>query len=160
MELLLWRHAEAMDGSPDHARELTPRGKEQAWRIAAWLKKHAPGGIRLLVSPAVRARQTAAFFREEMEIREALASDAAPDEILALLDWPNAAPCVIVGHQPMLGEILARLLKDARYLHSVRKGALWWLSGMAGEEKAKLRCRKDPGDKPFPRADHLETAGK
>ena len=36
MDLLLWRHAEAVEGSPDHARELTERGQRQARRMATW----------------------------------------------------------------------------------------------------------------------------
>ena len=35
MELLLWRHAEAEDGFPDAERRLTPRGEQQAQRMAA-----------------------------------------------------------------------------------------------------------------------------
>jgi phosphohistidine phosphatase len=38
MELILWRHAEAEDGIPDMARELTSKGKKQAKHMAAWLK--------------------------------------------------------------------------------------------------------------------------
>ena len=42
MDLLLWRHAEAVDGTPDHLRELTPRGLKQARRMANWLDAHKP----------------------------------------------------------------------------------------------------------------------
>jgi phosphohistidine phosphatase len=90
MELLLWRHAEAQDGTPDAARCLTTRGQKQARKIARWLETHAPEPLRLMVSPTIRTRQTAGFFRSSMEICEALATDAPPAEILALLDWPNA----------------------------------------------------------------------
>ena len=34
MNLILWRHAEAQDAEPDLARELTPRGRKQAERMA------------------------------------------------------------------------------------------------------------------------------
>ena len=37
MNLLLWRHAEAQDGDPDLARELTARGRKQAEKMAHWL---------------------------------------------------------------------------------------------------------------------------
>lgn len=35
MELILWRHAEAEEGFPDMARQLTGKGltKQDAWRI-------------------------------------------------------------------------------------------------------------------------------
>ncbi|MDR0673181.1 MAG: histidine phosphatase family protein [Zoogloeaceae bacterium] len=138
MELLLWRHAKAEDGLPDHARELTRTGREQARRVAAWLEEHGPREMRLLVSPATRTRQTASCFREAMELNDALASAAAPKDILAMIDWPNAqTPCLLVGHQPMLGEIAAALLPAAS-LPAFHKGALWWISG-AAEEPARLR---------------------
>ena len=38
MDLLLWRHAEAVDGLPDSTRELTERGIRQAHKVAAWLE--------------------------------------------------------------------------------------------------------------------------
>ena len=34
MDLLLWRHAEAVDGIPDNTRELTERGLRQAHKVA------------------------------------------------------------------------------------------------------------------------------
>jgi phosphohistidine phosphatase len=143
MELLLWRHAEAVDGLPDQARELSPRGRQQAERVAAWLNLHAPDKLRLLVSPTVRTRQTASFFpqgMEKMEIHDVLASGAPPAEILTYLDWPNAeTPLLLVGHQPMLGEIAAQLLGDAPFPSSFRKGALWWLHGEPGWKTAVLR---------------------
>ncbi len=38
MELILWRHADAEDGLPDIERALTAKGKEDAKKMAAWLK--------------------------------------------------------------------------------------------------------------------------
>ncbi|HCL86559.1 MAG TPA: histidine phosphatase family protein, partial [Comamonadaceae bacterium] len=42
MDLILWRHAEAIearDGEDDLQRALTPRGEKQAARMAAWLDR-------------------------------------------------------------------------------------------------------------------------
>jgi len=35
---------------------------------------------------------------------------------------------VVVGHQPTLGEVAARLLSGGEAEWSVRKGAVWWFS--------------------------------
>ena len=59
MDLILWRHAEAEDGSPDAKRKLTARGRKQAKQIARWLKPRLPADARIVVSPALRAVQTA-----------------------------------------------------------------------------------------------------
>ena len=57
MDLLLWRHAEAVDGLPDSTRELTERGIKQAHKVAEWLEKRRPKKLRVLVSPTTRTRQ-------------------------------------------------------------------------------------------------------
>src|SRR5450756_2784577 len=59
MDLILWRHAEAEDGMPDSARELTKRGRKQAVQIGAWLKERLPADCAILVSPSMRTQQTA-----------------------------------------------------------------------------------------------------
>ena len=71
MDLILWRHAEAEDGSPDLARELTAKGHKQAAEMARWLSRHLPKEARTLVSPAIRARQTAeALTRDYTTVKE------------------------------------------------------------------------------------------
>jgi phosphohistidine phosphatase len=98
----------------------------------------------------MRTRQTAGFFREKMEIREALVSGAAADEILALLDWSNGqTPVIVVRHQPMLGEIAKRLLPEGGYQSAFGKGELWWFSGKQ-DGQAVLRVRINPNDKILP----------
>jgi len=62
MDLLLWRHAEAVEGLPDSTRELTERGVRQAHKVAEWLESRRPKKLRVLVSPTVRTRQTASAF--------------------------------------------------------------------------------------------------
>ena len=58
MDLLLWRHAEAVEGLPDSTRELTERGVRQAHKVAEWLESRRPKKLRVLVSPtALHARR-------------------------------------------------------------------------------------------------------
>ena len=62
MDLILWRHADAeitSEGEDDLSRQLTVKGEKQAVRIATWLDRHLPKGVRILVSPARRTEQTA-----------------------------------------------------------------------------------------------------
>jgi phosphohistidine phosphatase len=142
MELLLWRHADALPGEPDIARELSAHGHWQAREVAAWLGEHAPAAPRLLVSPAVRARQTVACFCADvdaMRLCAPLFHGAAPREILRLAGWPRAdAPVLVVGHQPLLGEIADTLLGEAAPPRAFRKGALWWLRGEPEGAGARL----------------------
>jgi phosphohistidine phosphatase len=128
MDLLLWRHADAADGSPDLARPLTERGHEQARAVAAWLHGRLPAGLRVLTSPARRAQETAAALGLPVEVLDELAPDAAPSSLIAAAGWPDAPHAVlIVGHQPTLGETAAAILGTEGRDVPVRKGAVLWI---------------------------------
>ena len=131
MDLILWRHAEAHDwteGCDDLQRMLTPRGEKQAVRVARWLDRHLPEGARVLCSPARRCEQTAMALGRRYKVMAELAPDASPDALMAAAQWPmSRAPVVIVGHQPTLGEMIARLLDVRSGSTPVRKGAVWWI---------------------------------
>ncbi|HEY7757791.1 MAG TPA: histidine phosphatase family protein, partial [Burkholderiales bacterium] len=73
MDLILWRHADAEDGSPDLARALTPKGHKQAAQMARWLREHLPEDTRVIVSPARRAQETAQALTSDFETTEAVA---------------------------------------------------------------------------------------
>ena len=147
MDLLLWRHADAADGSPDLARALTKHGHEQAKAMAAWLKKSLPEGMRVLASPARRAQETAAALGMPVETLDQLAPDAAPAALIAAAGWPDAERAVvIVGHQPTLGETAGVILGPKGYQLRVRKGAVIWLRSprRAIRDAAKLVLVMEP----------------
>ena len=143
MDLILWRHAEARDlpeapeGTPvdlaaDLARPLTPRGEKQAQRMAEWLNRFLPENTRVLASPALRTRQTAEALGRKFRTVESLAPGAPHTQALAAARWPDSRePVLLVGHQPMLGQLAAYLLGGPATLDgppwAVRKGAVWWL---------------------------------
>lgn len=127
MDLLLWRHADANDGHPDATRELNARGVKQALRMARWLDQHAPAELRVYCSPATRTRQTIESWGHPYEINAALDVDSDPQALLTAIGWPElAAPTLVVGHQPTLGQVASLLLRGEAQDLSVKKGALWW----------------------------------
>jgi phosphohistidine phosphatase len=143
MDLLLWRHAEAVDGVPDYSRELTQRGMKQARKVARWLEERRPKRLRVLVSPTLRTRQTAAAFSDDFEIVTALGPDASVAASIAATGWPDASGAsLVVGHQPYLGRLAALLLSGAEAEWTVKKGALWWFSNRVreGETQTVLRA--------------------
>jgi phosphohistidine phosphatase len=135
MDLILWRHAQAVmledegfDLARDLARPLTPKGERQAVRMAEWLNQRLPDTTRILVSPARRTQQTAEALGQRFRTVDALNPLASVDDLLAAARWPDARePVLIVGHQPTLGLLAARLLTGQEQPWSVRKGAVWWL---------------------------------
>jgi phosphohistidine phosphatase len=63
--------------------------------------------------------------------------------VLAAAGWPGRSGTVlVVGHQPTLGQVAARLLtgKDAEW--SVKKGGVWWFEHRTrgGRDEALLRA--------------------
>ncbi len=131
MDLVLWRHAEAHEAQPggdDLARLLTPRGEKQAARMAGWLDRQLPEGTRILVSPARRTEQTAQALERKYKLREELGPGATVEDLLRLVNWPEGkGVTLVVGHQPVRGQAIARLLSIHGSECSVKKGAVWWL---------------------------------
>ena len=131
MDLVLWRHAEAIDlelVGDDMARYLTPRGEKQAARMAEWLDRQLPDSVKVLASPAVRAEQTARTLGRKYKVSAALAPLATPEQLLELVQWPHAKGCVlVVGHQPTLGRVVAQLLGLQAGECALKKGSVWWL---------------------------------
>ncbi len=151
MELILWRHAEAEAGEPDLARKLTAKGEKQARRIAEWLHAQLPDSARALVSPAVRAQQTAKALAELSQRKfrtvDQLGPGASAEDVLAACGWPDGkTTVVIVGHQPALGRVASRLLAGRELDWAIRKGAVWWISlrERVGEDQIVLRAVISP----------------
>lgn len=138
-ELIIWRHAHAGESVPDpradFERPLSARGRRQAGRAAAWLAARlGEESYDLVSSPAPRARQTAAALGI-MRIDPRLAPDAGLDEALEAVSRVRAPTAVLVGHQPLLGELIAQLVLEpdrASQGLALRKGAAWWLRARDG----------------------------
>lgn len=141
MDLILWRHAEAVEVAPggdDMARVLTPRGEKQAARMAAWLDRQLPDSARIWVSPSRRTEQTAHALDRKFRFSPALGPMGTSEQLLQLVQWPNGKGCVLViGHQPTLGQTIAQLLGLNASECSVKKGSLWWLRSREREAGAQ-----------------------
>jgi len=87
-----------------------------------------PSAARVLASPAQRTEQTALALGRKVKLRDELLPGAEPQALLDLVQWPSGKlPVVVVGHQPTLGRVIARLLALRDEDCAMKKGALWWL---------------------------------
>jgi phosphohistidine phosphatase len=128
MDLILWRHAEAEEGSPDLQRALTSKGQKQARRMAEWLDTQLPEGCRILVSPSVRTLQTVEPLGRKYKVSQLLAPGASPQDVLRAANWPNSKESVmVVGHQPTLGQVAALLISGHEQYWEMKKAAAWWI---------------------------------
>jgi len=145
MDLILLRHAQAEDGTPDAARRLTPRGERDAALIARWITRRLPErNVTLLSSPTRRTRQTADAFGRRYELSDRIGPPASVEDVIDLTGWPDRRDgvLIIVGHQPWIGEVIATLVSGQTEPWLVRKGAFWWLtSPVADSRHAPARVR-------------------
>jgi phosphohistidine phosphatase len=142
MDLILWRHADAVDTEdgdvPDLARPLTAKGRKQAAKMAKWIDARLPEATRILVSPAARAQETAEALGRKFNVLPELAPGGIAAHILIASDWPDARrPVLVVGHQPALGRATSLLLFGQEQELSLRKAGVLWITN---------RTRKDHGD--------------
>jgi phosphohistidine phosphatase len=135
IELYLVRHAVAAERGPkypdDRLRPLTPAGERR-------FKQSVPGFVELgggvdfvLTSPLVRARDTAILLADGLKPKpalvevEALAPGGRPQAINDAIKAhiKKHRRLALVGHEPDLGELAARLL-GARGSVEFKKGAI------------------------------------
>jgi len=144
MDLILWRHADAEDGTPDSERKLTAKGVKQAARMAKWLRPRLPEDAVVLASPARRAQQTARALTKDFRVVAEIGTGAAAEDVLHACGWPKAGhTLVVVGHQPTLGEVAAWLLTGTRGQWNLKKGAVIWIAG-GGFARPGLRAAIAP----------------
>ena len=119
MRLLIIRHATAVPRGtpdmPDDERPLTKRGERRFRRAAEGLARLMKRPDTLLSSPLPRARRTAeiaakAWGKVEVEEEPALAGGSYDQIATALSRFPAESTVAIVGHEPDLSRLLARLL--------------------------------------------------
>jgi phosphohistidine phosphatase len=134
MRLLIVRHAIAVargtPGIKDADRALTSRGRKRFESAAQGLVRVFPRPHVILTSPWKRARQTAVILARAWGRLEPLDTPALAggnlDALGRALDaYPSGAAVVLVGHEPWLSELLARLIgSDAPVPLEFKKGGV------------------------------------
>lgn len=146
MDLILWRHADAApaknDSESDIQRRLTGKGRKQAAAMSVWLDRHLPDSVRVLSSPATRARETAETLGRKIITVPELGIGADAAQLLHAAGWPDSRHAVlIVGHQPTLGRVASLLLLGEEHEMSMRKCAIWWITNRIRDEDFRPSLR-------------------
>ena len=119
MRLLIVRHAIAVPRGtpdlPDAKRPLTKEGRARFRKAARGIARQFGPPDVLLTSPWLRAAQTAAILakawgRVEPKEAKALAGGTFEEQAVMLDRFAKEATVAIVGHEPYLSELLARLV--------------------------------------------------
>lgn len=134
MKVFLVRHAIAHERNRvrwpnDALRPLTSAGMQKFRRAAGGLAKWMPRSARLLTSPFVRARETAALLAEARGSKKPvecveLAADKPFSQAFELLRSQKDKAVILVGHEPYLSAFLSIALagQGARLKIDFKKG--------------------------------------
>jgi len=117
--LILFRHAKTEarpPGGEDFGRRLVERGRSDAVLMGRVLAEAGYAPDVVLVSPAIRARETwdlakAAFPAAEARLRPDL-YDASPEEVAAEIEVASGDTVMVVGHNPSLQELAVNLVAE------------------------------------------------
>ena len=113
--LVLVRHAKADPGDEDAGRPLAERGRRDAAEVGRWLAAEGIEPDLVLVSPALRARQTweaaaDAVPGTRVELDERIYANTLPDLLAVLREVPaEVGTLLVVGHAPGVQELAADL---------------------------------------------------
>jgi phosphohistidine phosphatase len=117
--LMLLRHAKTETDTPsgrDRDRRLDARGRKDAAEIGDWIGRHAPFPDTVMVSPAVRAKETWEIASQAMKEHAPLPEvewvadlyGADPAQLLRIIRMASAADpkkLMLVGHNPGMHEL-------------------------------------------------------
>jgi phosphohistidine phosphatase len=134
LELYLIRHGEAEERGKDYPddskRPLTSQGLARLKKEARALEALGVGFDQIITSPLVRTRQTADVFADTLKpkppvaMSDALAPAGTPAAVIQELGrHMKKARIALVGHEPNIGELAARLI-GARTPIPFKKGEI------------------------------------
>ncbi|MRG97922.1 phosphohistidine phosphatase SixA [Polyangium spumosum] len=126
MDLLLFRHGEAVENAPglgDAGRWLTAKGRKVTRKVARWLdERGSRRPTAIWTSSLVRSVQTAEILaaeiglEEEILVRPELAPSGDLSDLIRLLEaHKGRGPLALVGHEPGLSMLARSLLGEVSW---------------------------------------------
>lgn len=118
MILYLLRHGQALPGTPDAGRVLSPAGESEVSALAARMKEDNHLPEKIIASPYRRAQQTAGLVcqglgrPEKFQTSDLFTPEASIEAALKELDKAKDESLLIVSHMPFLGDFMAMLLDE------------------------------------------------
>jgi phosphohistidine phosphatase len=122
--------------SDDARRPLVPEGKEKMREIGEGLKRMGFEVDWIVTSPLVRAVETAGIIGESLassapvDVCEAMQPGGSPEDVIAFLaKRPSRTRVLVVGHEPDLSELAARLIGAGSHANlTFKKGGCCMIS--------------------------------
>jgi phosphohistidine phosphatase len=139
MDLYLLRHGKAAGGSGEGSRALTPEGRKEIQKAAAWIATRRIPLALVATSPLTRARETADLVHAAVEPRPGLEvwDELAPggsfeDLAIRMARHDGTGAILLVGHEPLLSTLASRIIAgDEEARITLAKGGLAKIRGIA-----------------------------
>jgi len=117
MRIYFLRHGDAAADPSlhDSERPLTELGRRQANTVARFFHRTNANITSIFCSPLLRAQQTAQCVREQLGVKnlvltEYLVPGNDPRQLLEQINAHQAGSILLVGHEPLLSELIAMLV--------------------------------------------------
>ena len=117
MRIYFLRHGDAATDPSlhDSERPLTELGRRQAHTVARFLQRSNTSITSIFCSPLLRAEQTAQPVREQLGVKnlfmtEYLIPGNDPRQLLEQINAHQDDSILLVGHEPLLSELIAMLV--------------------------------------------------
>jgi len=133
LRIYILRHGIAEDAPPggsDASRGLTPEGKQKLRNVLARAGAARVRPAVILTSPLKRAVQTAEIAAAVLKVKQglietnALVPSSSPQRVWTEIRAQKVDELLIAGHEPLLSNVVAYLLRCAAVRIDLKKGAL------------------------------------
>lgn len=130
MLVYLLRHGIAQNrASSDAARELTREGILQTQAVVEKFKQHAPQLDMAIVSPYIRARQTAscvqlAFPDLQFDVDARIKPSGDVIGVMDAIEGFGVQQLLLVGHNPLLSNLLVHLVDKLPQVNSYMRNSM------------------------------------
>jgi phosphohistidine phosphatase len=144
---------EARPGDPDAARALTVEGRKKLAAVLERAKKAGAAPTVILSSPYVRAKQTARMAAQTFDCEgsvvetSALVPSGSPETVWdEVSEYRSEEQLIVVGHEPLLGELVSYLLDSPSLRVDMRKATMVAISlgGLRGAPRGVLQWMVTP----------------
>ncbi len=133
MKICIVRHGSAVSGAvQDQNRGLTDRGVGQAAGAGRWLSQQGFNNPRILVSPFLRAQQTAQAIADSLKLPLEVMPHLVPDgDVRQVLNdlATQEQDLILVSHLPLVGHLAAMLVDGQLYDQPWSPAECWILQG-------------------------------
>jgi phosphohistidine phosphatase len=133
VKICIIRHGSAVSGAvQDQNRGLTDRGVGQAAGAGRWLAQQRFNNPRILVSPFLRAQQTAQAIADSLKLPLEVMPHLVPDgDVRQVLNdlATQEQDLILVSHLPLVGHLAAMLVDGQLYDQPWSPAECWILQG-------------------------------